>query len=211
MIHLWNVTGDTLNLNVSEILKYKELTVIYKRDNTDDKSFAHKEFRYIDFLSNREGYCIVNGLSKKEAHKHAVLNSNLHKDYIPDAFIKIAINKVYDELNGGVIEKLIDSTIRSLNLSAETVVQITNRAEELLDKASGTDEDITKLITLTNQVSQIAVGIPDKVTKLIELRKQYDTASKGTIQERGGKEYTASLDGAGDIEHDSADEGLCMD
>jgi len=206
MIHLWTITGNTLKLNTSEILKYKELAIIYKRDDSDDKAFAHKEFRYIDFLSNREGYCIVNGLSKKDAHNHAVLNSNLHKDYKPDTFVKIAISKVYDELNGGVIEKLIDSSIRSMSISASAVVQITDKAEDIIEKASGTDEDIAKLIGLITQITNISASIPDKVRKLLDLRKEYDIASKGTIIERGGKAYTDSLDGNGEIESDSFDE-----
>jgi len=206
MIHLWQTTGNTLTLNVSEILKYKELAIIYKRDETDNKAFAHKEFRYIDFLSNREGYCIMNGLSKKEAHSHAVKNSNLHPDYKPDTFIKIAISKVYDELNGGVIEKLIDSSIRSLQIAASGIVQMTDKAEDIIDKASGTDEDIAKLIGLLTQITTMSASIPTKVRTLLDLRKEYDISSKGTVIERGGKAYTDSLDGNGDVESEGSDE-----
>ena len=206
MIHLWTVIGDTLKLNISEVLKYKELAIIYKRDVTDDKSFAHKEFRYIDFLSNREGYCILNGLSRKEADKHAILNSNLHPDYKPDTFVKIAISKVYDELNGGVIEKLIDSAVRSLNISSSAVVQITDKAEDIIEKASGTDEDIAKLIGLLAQITTISASIPTKVRTLLDLRKEYDLSNKGSIIERGGKTYTDSLDGNGEVESIGFDE-----
>lgn len=211
MIHLWNVIGDTLTLNVSEILKYKELAIVYKRDQTDNKSFAYKEFRYIDFLSNREGFCIVNGLSKKEAVKHAILNSNLHPDYKADTFVNIAICKVYDDLNGGVIEKLIDSAVRSLNISASAIVQITDKAEDIIEKASGTDEDIAKLVGLLTQITNISASIPDKVHKLIDLRKEYDLSNKGSVIERGGKAYTDSLDGAGEIESISPDEDNRME
>jgi len=206
MLHLWTVNGNTLILNVSEILKYKELAIIYKRDESDDKAFARKEFRYIDFLSNREGYCVLNGLSKKDAHKHAVLNSNLHPDYKPDTFIKIAISKVYDELNGGVIEKLIDSAVRALNISASGIEQMTDKAEDIIDKASGTDEDIAKLIGLLTQINTMSASIPVKVRTLLDLRKEYDISSKGTVIERGGKTYTPSLDGDGEVESIGSDE-----
>jgi len=206
MLHLWTVNGNTLILNVSEILKYKELAIIYKRDESDDKAFARKEFRYIDFLSNREGYCVLNGLSKKDAHKHAVLNSNLHPDYKPDTFIKIAISKVYDELNGGVIEKLIDSAVRSLNIASSGIVQMTDKAEDIIEKASGTDEDIAKLIGLLTQINTMSASIPVKVRTLLDLRKEYDISSKGTVIERGGKTYTPSLDGDGEVESIGSDE-----
>ena len=205
MIHLWTIKGDTLVLNISEILKYKELAIIYKRDETDNKSFAHKEFRYIDFLSNREGYCILNGLSKKEMHLHAIRNSNLHEDYKPDTFVKIAISKVYDELNGGVIEKLIDSAVRSLNICSQGIVQMTDKAEDIIEKASITDEDIAKLTGLLTQINTMSASIPVKVRTLLDLRKEYDFASKGSIIERGGKTYTDSLDGNGEVESVSSD------
>lgn len=211
MIHLWTVTGDTLTLNNSEILKYKELAIIYKRDETDDKAFARKEFRYIDFLSNREGYCILNGLSKKDAHKHAVLNSNLHVDYKPDTFVKIAISKVYDELNGGVIEKLIDSAVRSLNICSSGIVQMTDKAEDIIEKASGADDDIAKLIGLLTQINNLSASIPVKVRTLLDLRKEYDISNKGTVIERGGKAYTNSLDGDGEVESIGFDEDNRME
>ncbi len=73
MIHVWKVEGDRLELNKEQLLQYKALSDIYGRDTSKGKEFALMELRYINFRADKNGYCLNNGLSDKEAHEYAVL------------------------------------------------------------------------------------------------------------------------------------------
>ena len=47
MVHGFKIENDKLILDVEEILQYPLLQQIYARDDSKDKSFAEKEFRFI--------------------------------------------------------------------------------------------------------------------------------------------------------------------
>ena len=62
MVHGFKIENDKLILDVEEILQYPLLQQIYARDDSKDKSFAEKEFRFILYLSDRKGYVIIRTL-----------------------------------------------------------------------------------------------------------------------------------------------------
>ena len=50
MVHGFKIENDKLILDVEEILQYPLLQQIYARDDSKNKSFAEKEFRFILYL-----------------------------------------------------------------------------------------------------------------------------------------------------------------
>lgn len=66
MVHGFKIENDKLILDIEEILQYPLLQQIYARDDSKDKSFAEKEFRFILYLSDRKGYVTKAGLTKKK-------------------------------------------------------------------------------------------------------------------------------------------------
>ena len=196
MIYLWRVEQEELVLNLREILKYKEFESIYLRDASNGKMLSKREFRYIDFIANRESYCVREGLNKTEAHNFAIKNSGLPSDYKADKYIERAIEKA-KELNGGVIEDLIDSTVAAFHVDAKLVKHV----RDLMEKIEGDVKelkDVENVLKLTDTLINISSTIPAKVTKLLSLREEYDKQqSKLTNTRRGGGEISNSFDGTG--------------
>ena len=195
--HLWKIENNqTLVLDLREILKYNEFAIIYNRDKTNGKLQAHNEFKYIDFHANRAGVPIISGFSASETHAFAIKHSNLSDKYLPDDAVKKAIRKA-KELNSGVIEDMIDTTIAALRVSAKVATHAKELMESLESTARTVDE-IQAIIKLSDVVVDMANTIPMKVKKLLELKDEYDKQeSKSLNTKRGGGEVTESFDGGG--------------
>lgn len=196
MIYLWNIQGDTLELNIREILKYPELAKLYGRDKSNLHAQAKREFHYIDFLCNIDSFPIQEGLTKEEAHAFAVKHSNLLEDYKPDKDVKKAINLV-KELNGGVIENMLIAAISALK--ADSV--ILNKTKVLLEKLTNEADDVESfdnIFKLTNTLLTVSSQIPAKVKSLTELKENYDKVKKnGGETMRGGGDLKNSYEGRG--------------
>lgn len=196
MIHVWKIEKDELVLNLRELLKYPEFASLYTRDTMNGKLMAKREFKYIDFIANRDGHCVKEGYDSKEAHEFAVKNSGLPSDYKPDKYVSRAIEKA-QELNGGVIEDLIDSTVAAFHVDAKLVKHV----RALMEKITGEVKeiaDVENIMRLTDTLINISSTIPAKVTKLLLLREEYDKQKSKTINtKRGGGELSNSYDGAG--------------
>lgn len=196
MIYLWRLEGDTLVLNLKEILKYDELGIIYKRDHSSDKMFAKREYRYLDFVSDRDSYPIMNGLSNQEAHNFAVEHAGMARDYKPDDIMIKAIH-VCRRLNGGIIEGLIDTTIDAFRIDARLMAKVKKLATELEKKAI-TVNDISTIMDLTKATINMSAEIPNKVTKLLALKEEYNNSKSKTSEAlRGGGDISNSYEGTG--------------
>jgi len=196
MIYLWKLNGDELELNLPEILKYTSLAKIYSRDTMAGKVSAKREFKYIDFLANRDSFCVLQGLSKEEAHKFAKKHSRLPKDWAPDEYLVKAI-ECAKSLNGGIIEDLIDATVTAFRVDARMMSKLKDLLEVLENKVTDV-EGVLQVTKLTDTISNVAGTIPNKINKLLELREEYAKAQSKQINEkRGGGEIGNSLDGSG--------------
>lgn len=196
MIYLWRLEGDSLVLNLKEILKYDELGIIYRRDKSNDKMLAKREYRYLDFIADRDSYPIMNGLSNLEAHNFAVEHAGMAKDYKPDDIMKKAV-EVCRRLNGGIIEGLIDTTIDAFRIDARLMGKVKKLASELEKKAL-TIEDISTIMDLTKATIAMSAEIPSKVAKLLALKEEYNNSKSKTAEAlRGGGVIGNSYDGTG--------------
>ena len=194
MIHALKIENDKIVLDVEEILQYPILQQIYARDDSSNKSFAYKEFRFIHFLSDRKGYITKAGLSKIDAYKYAIENSNLPPSYKPDKLIIEVIDFVTRNMNITPVEDLINSTIKALNSSGRVIKALTDGIETLtsgdikLEDLQACEESLKQIIKISNE-------IPDRVEKLTELQEKWDKIEKGVTSIRGGGEYSESYDG----------------
>lgn len=199
MVHGFKIENDKLILDVEEILQYPLLQQIYARDDSKDKSFAEKEFRFILYLSDRKGYVTKAGLTKKEAYAYAKSNAGLDESYLPDKVVLSAIEFVKSNLNITAVEDLINSTIKSLNLSSKLVRTLTDGIEDLMSKELEM-KDLALCEDTLKQIIKIANEIPARVESLTELNDKWDKIEKGVTSIRGGAEYRDSYDGTM-IEH----------
>ena len=196
MIYLWTVNGSELELNLKELLKYKELTEIYVRDKMNGKLIAKREFKYIDFMSNRESFPIREGLNKIDAHKFAVKHSGLPVDWTTDKLVEDAIF-LCNGLNGGIIENLIDSTVAAFRVDANLMTKARKIIQELEDKVT-TPDGINEITKITDLIINVASKIPSKINSLLELRADYEKKLNNIGNERrGGGEIPNSYTGAG--------------
>lgn len=205
MIHAFKIENDKLVLDVEEILQYPLLQQIYARDDSKDKEFAYKEFRFIHFLSDRKGYIAKAGLTKKEAYEFARKNSDLSDSYTPDKVVIAAIDFVKTNLNITAVEDLITSTIKGLNLSSRLVRVLSDGVEDLLSKEI-TVKDLTDCEETLKQILKISNEIPDRIEALTELNSKWDKIEKGVTSIRGGSEYRESYDGTNDRAANTPDE-----
>ena len=205
MIHALKIENDRIILDIEEILQYPILQQIYARDDSKNKDFAYKEFRFIHFLSDRKGYITKTGLSKVDAYKYAIENSNLPPSYKPDKVVIEAIEFVTKNMNITPVEDLINSTIKALNLSGRVVKALTDGIETLtsgdikLEDLQACEESLKQIIKISNE-------IPDRVEKLTELKDKWDKIEKGVTSIRGGGEYRDSYDGVDERTSDATDE-----
>lgn len=196
MIYLWTIKNSEIELNLKEILKYKQTEYIYARDKMNGKDRAKQEFKYIDFMSNRDSFPIREGLSYNDSHKFAVLHSGLPKDYTADKYVKEAI-ELCKTLNGGVIETLIDSTVAAFRVDANLMAKIKIFIQDLEDKVI-TVEGVNEIVKLTDTIITMSGKIPGKITSLLTLRDEYDKQVNKIVNEkRGGGEISSSFDGGG--------------
>ena len=203
MIHVWKVEGDTLEINKEALLQYPALAAILQRDHYAGKEMAHKEFKYINFIADRNGYCIINGLSKKESHEYAVQHSGLPTTYIPDAKVIAAIQLVLGSLNTTTVERSLQNTIKALHNSAKLADRMADMLEVKVDAAT-TNDMIQECLGTIKQIQSLAKDIPNQISVLIELQKSWANEQKGGTV-RGGKTYSSSLDGDEDLGLDSVD------
>lgn len=205
MIHAFKIENDALILDVEEILQYQILRDIYARDNSKDKSFAHKEFKFIYFIADRKGYVTKAGLTKQEAYKYARENSNLPDTYIPDKLIVAAIDFVIKNMNVTPVEDLINSTVKALNLSGRVIKALTDGIEEITSREIKL-EDLQNCEESLKQIIKISNEIPDRVEKLTELQEKWDKIQKGVSLIRGGGTYQESYDGVDERTPGNADD-----
>lgn len=205
MVHAFKIENDNLELDIEQILQYPALSVIYKRDDSKDKSFAYKEFKFIHFLSDRKGYITKAGLNKVEAYKFAKENSGLSELYQPDKEVLEAIEFIKKNLNITAVEDLIASTIKGLKLSSKVIKVLTEGLEDILSKEVDTKDLITCEETLKKLI-EISNDIPDRIEALGELNDKWDKMEKGVTSIRGGLSYRESYDGTNDRAVNASDE-----
>ena len=205
MVHAFKIENDKLILDVEEILQYPLLQQIYSRDDSKDKSFAYKEFRFIHFIADRKGYITKAGLPKKEAYEFARINSELPEGYVPDKVIIAAIDFVKSKLNITTVEDLISSSVKSLTLSGKLVRVLTEGIEDLMSKEIKL-EDLTTCEDTLKRIIKISNEIPDRINELTQLNEKWDKIEKGVTSIRGGAEYRDSYDGTNDRASDASDE-----
>ena len=205
MVHAFKIENDKLILDVEEILQYNVLRDIYARDDSKNKEFAYKEFRFIHFLSDRKGYITKAGLNKKDAFEFARSNSNLPEGYVPDKLVLAGIDFVKDNLNITTVEDLITSTVKSLNITGRVIRTLTAGIEDLMSKEIEI-KDLALCEDTLKQIIKISNEIPDRVEALTELQDKWDKIEKGVTSIRGGAMYRESYDGTNDRAANASDE-----
>lgn len=195
MIHAFKIENDSLIIDVQQVLMYEPLAVIYKRDDSPNKEFAFKEYKYIYFLADNKGFINRNGLKGRQAHLYATDNAGLRDSYEPDDVVKRAIQVVKNSLVSTPVEKLLDATIKGLNASTTVVDMIVDYLSDIIDNPESKSKDILAAQANIKSLIATAKEIPDMVDNLIELKDKYDKAERGINLLRGNKEYRPSYDG----------------
>lgn len=195
MIHAFKIENDALTIDVQQILMYEPLAEIYKRDDSKNKEFAYKEFKYIYFIADNKGFIKRNGLKGREAHNYATSNANLNDSYEPDDVVKQAIKLVQSSLTSTPVEKLLDATVKGLNASATVVDMLTDYLYDVINNPEVDDKEVLSAQASIKKLLDIAKEIPDMVDNLIELKDKYDKAERGIELLRGNVEYRPSYDG----------------
>lgn len=205
MIHIWRITDSLeLELNVEELLKYPILADIYKRDTSDGKFLSTEYFKYLDFITNPKGYCVMNGLNSQDADIYARRQTRLPKEFYLPKNTKGVIKYIKDELQFDVVDNLVGTAIKALKVTSKSLSNYIDRLNDLEDKDymddKGVPIDLSSIIT---KMMKIAADIPNNIKQYESLLEKQTT--KKTIV-RGSIEYTESMDGDESLEHYSDNE-----
>lgn len=201
------VNGE-LTLAKDEIALYPNFKKILSRDRggkvTGDpdgrlKLYAFKEFRYIYFRCDFEAYPSQHGLTEKETHEYACINSGLGKDYVPDSDMINAI-KQYEREHLSPAKKAIKTLIRVFVLNDKLVEKIETNLTSTLELPTLTAPQISELLTYQKQLLDVAVTVPVNVKKLREAMNLLEEEEKTQAILRGGEIRASSMDINNDIE-----------
>ena len=199
MIHLWKI-NDTLELelNIEELLKYPLLSKFYKQDTSPAKVLSTKYFRYLDFFTNSNGYCVRNGLNFTDSHKYALRQCKFPKDYNFPTNNKEIIDYVRKELESDNITKAINSCIKTLRISTKTLDSYIDYFNEMADEHyRDKDGNVIDMAAIVSKAIKTMSDIPKTIEsyeQLLEKQKANQTELRGT------GEFSESMDGDDGIE-----------
>lgn len=196
----FKVRTDKLEFNLEYILFYKEFSIIYSSDNTVNKQFANKVFRYIYERCDYKSYSNKHNLSKEKAHSYALNLAGLDTSFEISKVVKAAMD-MYKKLNYNVNAELLKDLKATLNLSISINEKIHRALEVRLSNPDLADEQIPILITLQSKLFEVIDGLPNKISKVKELEAEvYDELAKPKELARGGDEIPDSYEGDPEIE-----------
>jgi len=206
MIHIWTITSDfKLDLNIEELLKYPILANVYKADTSKDKFDSTEYFKYLDFITNPRGHCIINGLNDVEAHNYAKRQTRISSDFQFPKNNKDIIKFVNSELQFDAVNSLVNGAIKSLNITAKTInnyiSHLNNLEEDEYKDKEGTPIDLSTIIT---KMMKISDDIPNNIKRFESLLEKQ--ATQKTIL-RGTTEYTDSMEGDEGLESYRSNKG----
>lgn len=188
-------TGMPCAPSVRQILD-KDILELYARDTTKDKRKYIQEAGVIYYLGDPKGPAKQQGLSDEEALKMAIDNFNLPKDYHPDNLVSKLIKKYYinNITEAGVALEALQQSVHLVSIAATRINAVLSK--KLASVLS--DEDLTSILALNNQVSRQIQEIPS-LTKAIATA--YDNLRKEEEDQlaRGGKKILSSMDADEDI------------
>lgn len=199
MIHIWYIDStDSLVLNLQELLKYPLLAKVYEQDTSTTKYLSKEYFKYLDYITASAGYCIKNGLNTKDAHVYAFSQTKLPKDYIFPKNHKDILKFVKEELEYDVINRLVSSATKALNVSARSLENYIDTLNDLEDAdfkdKEGNPIDVSDMVT---RVMKTIKGIPNDIDTLKNLIEKQNNKSQII---RGSHDYRPSMDGDASIE-----------
>ena len=198
MIHLWIIDNALeLQLNVEELLKYDILSKVYKQDTSPAKFYSKEYFKYLDFLTNSNGYCMKSGLNNIDAHNYAISQTKLDKQYVLPPNNKDIIAFVKEIEYDPIVDILI-SSVKALRVSSKSLrMQVdvfNNLKEEELKNEDGS------VIDVTDKINKILKTLSDIPARIEALEVIMNKVKSKTTTLRGTKEYSPSMDGDVSIE-----------
>jgi len=199
MIHLWIIDNNyQLQLNVLELAKYPIVCKVYELDTSQGKWLSKEYYKYLDFISNSNGYCVKHGLNAREAHEYAFKNTNLPKDYVLPKDHKAILKFVIDELEYDAVSVLVNAAVKALKVSARSLQSYVDVLNDLVEAEfkdkDGTPIDISATV---NKVLKTISEIPKGIEIFNDLVNKQKT-NNNTL--RGSKEYSTSMEGDDAIE-----------
>lgn len=204
MIHLWTLEDNNLELNVTELLKYKLLAEIYNKDTSKEKYDSKEYFKYLDFMTNSKGYCVTKGLNFNESDSYSRRQCLFSKSFKFPENNKTIVEYVRDNLEYDPIDESLRACIKTLRISSKTLTSYIDLFNEQYD-TNFTDKDgnIVDVTATINRAMKVISEIPATITKYQELiEKQKNNSPKL----RGDKEYEESMDGDASLEQFIPDE-----
>ena len=205
MIHIWKLNNDlTLNINIEELLKYDKLATIYKSDTSKEKINSSLYFKYLDFMTNSNGYCYTHCLNFEASHKYSIKAANIPNDFTFPKNNKDIVNYVKEYIEEDIIGKTIRNCIKSLNLISKTITNYIDIFNDWdYDNFRDKDGNIIDISSDIAKLMKIQGNVPDIISKYEEfLEKQ----KSNKVILRGEKQFKPSMDGDANLEQYMSDE-----
>jgi hypothetical protein len=189
----------TLYPLVKKILAKDKGGKIYGDPDGRLKMYAMRELAYVYFMCDFEAYPVQHGLNEKEAHKYAVKNSPLDKEYQPDDIV-LAFMKQYEAEHLTPTKRTIKTLIRVFTLNEKLVEKIEANLNASLDLPVLNSAQIAELLGYQKQLMSIAVDVPKTVKELRNAMSLLEEEEKIQQVIRGGEIKPDSYDSNNDIE-----------
>ena len=172
---------------------------VYGDPDGRHKMYAMKEFAYIYYTCDFEAYPAQHGLDEKAAHKYAIKNAQLDKDYQPDELV-VALMKQYTEEHLTPTKRTIKTLIRVFALNEKIVEKIEIGLTQSLELPTLTAAQVGEILAFQKQLLGIAVDVPKTVKQLKEAMNLLEEEEKISKVIRGGEVMNESMDPGNAIE-----------
>ncbi len=185
---------------VKKILARDKGGKIYGDPDGRHKLYAMRELAYVYYMCDFEAYPAQHGMNEKEAHKYAIKNAQLDKDYQPDETVS-AFMKQYEVEHLSITKKNIKTLLRVFALNDKIVEKIENNLTETLNFPVLTGPQIAEILSYQKQLVSIATDIPKTVKELRSAMNLLEEEEKVQQIIRGGETMPESYNPTNDIEN----------
>ena len=186
----FDIYGNVTPVSLEQILD-KDVLELYRRDYSQDKNKYIAECGVIYYMGDPNSPPRQNGLTDKEILDAAKENFNLPDDYVPDALLKLLI----DRYNINAITPAgvaIENIRKALHRVSYASIKIGETIDKMMANALE-PTDVATVIDLSNKLGKLSTELPNYVAALKTAQDNLRNESE-EIEARGGETISYSMD-----------------
>jgi len=201
----FTLTENGIILNDESIMLIPEYNEVYKRDKSQDKSTAFKEFHYIFQMCDIRSSSVKRGLKGKQLVEDSKKVAKLPIDWKADNLISQCLI-IYRTDRSNIIITSYQNLLGAFGTANQTIEflddVLRSKIDAVRNNPNGVDGngntllDSTTLQLITSSIQELlklGTSVPKMIQELNELKGKALSSNKEVIIGRGGIEITDSM------------------